>query len=316
MRSRGGLLVLAISILFLAPPPPALAGGKKTGKFYIIGMGASPDLITLRGQDAARRADVIVLESQSDREAWKEFIGKKPVLYAPHLARLFFGTDPATLTDPEQRALAERNDAQRKDLLAQIQKALDAGKTVAFLQWGDPMIYGNLYLLEMLPPEVPTEVIPGVGAFQAGSAALQRSTVFGYDTSSVILTMSDWPGRADTNEKLMAAGASMVFFTMHLDYPKLFSQLSRAYPADTPVAVVSFAGHPKNQAIVRSTVGRFLQEVDWAKLPPEMHTLFVGKFLTAGQARKDGVLYGKESIERNHGDDLPPTAGECRSKPK
>lgn len=211
---------------------------------------------------------------------------------------------------------AEKNDALRKELAAKIHKAVLEGKTVAFLQWGDPMIYGNLYLLEMLPPEIPTEVIPGVGAFQAGSAALKRSPVYGWDTNSVILTMADWPGRVDTNEKLMATGTSMVFYTMHIDYPTLLAQLGRAYPADTPVAVVSIVGDPKNQTVVRSTMGRFLQEVDWAKLPPEMHTLFVGKFLTVGQARKDGVRYGKESIERNHGDDLPEAPGECRSTAK
>jgi hypothetical protein len=30
--------------------------------------------------------------------------------------------------------------------------------------------------------------------------------------------MSDWPGRVDLNEKLMAAGSTMVFYTMNLDY--------------------------------------------------------------------------------------------------
>ncbi|NMB74056.1 MAG: hypothetical protein GYA21_02870 [Myxococcales bacterium] len=316
MANLRKMLAWVFCASMLAVAPPAAAGGKKIGKFYIVGMGSSPDLVTLRGQQVARRADLFVLESQFDRQAWKDYIGKKPVLFAPHLARLFLGIDPNTLTDPEQKTLAEKNDALRKDLVNRIHKAVTEGKTVAFLQWGDPMMYGNVYLLELLPPEVPTEVIPGVGAFQAGSAALKRSPVYGYDTSSVILTMSDWPGRSDTNDKLMATGTSMVFYTMHLDYPALFAQLQRAYPADTPVAVVSFAGDSKNQAIARSTVGKFLQEVDWAKLPPEMHTLFVGKFITAGQGRKDGVFHGKESIEKNHGDDLPPATGEYHSQPK
>ena len=52
------------------------------------------------------------------------------------------------------------------------------------------------------------------------------SPPYGWDTNGVILTMADWPGRTDTNEKLMATQSSMVFFTMHLDYPKLFEQLN------------------------------------------------------------------------------------------
>jgi precorrin-4 methylase len=83
------------------------------------------------------------------------------------------------------------------------------------------------------------------------------------DTSSVIITMSDWEGRADPNEKLMELGTTMIFYTMHLDYPKLFEQLKKHYPMDTPVAVVSYAGDRINQTVVRSTVGRFLEEANF-----------------------------------------------------
>jgi len=76
------------------------------------------------------------------------------------------------------------------------------------------------------------------------------------------------------------------------------------------VAVVSHAGDRQNEKVLRSTVGAFLKEVDWAKLPPDMHLLFVGKFLTVGQARKDGVFHGKEHILLHHSGDLPD--GECK----
>jgi hypothetical protein len=53
------------------------------------------------------------------------------------------------------------------------------------------------------------------------------------------------------------------------------------------VAVVSDAGDQNQQKVIRSTVSRFLQEVDYRSLPANRHILFVGKFLTVGQARKD-----------------------------
>ena len=84
--------------------------------------------------------------------------------------------------------------------------------------------------------------------------------------------------------------------------------MAKTYPAETPVAVVSYAGDPKKEIVLRSTVGAFLKEIDWAHLPPEMHTLFVGKFLTVGQARKDGVVHGKDFIQMQHGDDVPSNA--------
>ena len=211
----------------------------------------------------------------------------KEVWEWPHSLRQFYGADPKTLQNPSQRALAEAMQRTRRQLIERITSAVAAGKVVACLQGGDPMMFGMTLFLEMLPRNVPTEVVPGIGAFQAGSAALKMSPPYGYDTNAVILTMSDWQGRVDPNEKLMAAGSTMVFYTMNLDYPSLFAQLRRFYPSDTPVAVVCDAGDQVNQKVVRSTVARFLDEVNYRNLPVNRHILFVGKFLEVGQARKD-----------------------------
>ena len=88
----------------------------------------------------------------------------------------------------------------------------------------------------------------------------------------------------------------MVFYKMLLAFPKVFADLRRHYASDTPVAVVIDAGDRQNQRVIRSTVGGFLKEVDFRNLPPERNILLVGKFLTAGQARKDFV----PQIERGH----------------
>ena len=127
-----------------------------------------------------------------------------------------------------------QNAKHRQEAVDKIRQAVEAGKTVVAPCWGDAMVYGTLWYLEMLPKDFPSEVIPGVGAFEAGSAALKKSTTFGWDTNSVILTMGDFVGRVDTNEKLMRIGTSLVIYTMHLDYPKVFGQLKRHYPANTP----------------------------------------------------------------------------------
>jgi len=153
----------------------------------------------------------------------------------------------------------------------------------------------------MLPKDFPSEIVPGIGAFQASSAAVKMSPVFGYDTNSVIVTMDDWPGRMDTNEKLMATQTSLVIYSMNLNYPRLFEQLKRNYPASTPVAVVSFAGERDKEKVIHSTVGQFLAEVDYKQLPVDAHTILVGKFLEVGQARHDALMGAKRDIERVHG---------------
>jgi precorrin-4 methylase len=277
-------LILAFGILNAQPVTRTM------GKFYIVGMGTAPDLITLRAQRVVAQAEVVIFEEGSDGPEWAAFLKGKEIWRWPHSLRRSYGVDPKSLKDPVQRANAERMDALRRELAHKIQSAVEQGKIVACLQNGDPMMYGMTLFLEMLPPDLPSEIVPGIGSFQAASAAVKMSPPYGFDTSAVILTMGDWPGRVDTNEKLMAMGSTMVFYTMGLDYPSLFAQLKRHYPPHTPVAVVSDAGDPVSQKVIRSTVGRFLEEVDYKNLPAERHLLLVGKFLKTGQARKDFLL--------------------------
>jgi precorrin-4/cobalt-precorrin-4 C11-methyltransferase len=301
-NSRTGKRVTLLCFFwFLLLIPGMLSAAQ--GKFYIVGMGSSPDLITLRGLETIKQADVFILEDKPDLEAWKQWIGDKPVWYLGHISRVFYGVDPQTLKDPKKRAMAIRNGEARKEIIAKIREAVEQGKQVAALQWGDPMMYGTTFYLEMLPKDFPSEIIPGIGAFQASSAAVKMSPPYGWDTSSVILTMTDWPGRKDKNKELMKHRTSMVFYTMKLDYPKLFDQLKENYPKNTPVAVVLFAGDREKEKVLQSTVGRFLKEIDYQNLPHEMHMLLVGKFLTVGQARKEGTTTHHKFIQQQHGDD-------------
>jgi precorrin-4 methylase len=295
--ARLAALTALVGALAVAPRGAAAA----PGRFYIVGMGTAPDLITVRGLAAIKRADIFILEEEPERQLWQEHLGKKEVWIAPHRLRLFMGLDPQTIKDPAHRALALENAAGRKAIVEKIRRAVESGKVVAALQSGDAMMYGTLFYLETLPPGFPSEIVPGIGALQAATAAVQRSPSFGWDTNAVVLTLADWPGRADPNEKLIALGTSMVFYTMHLDYPALFARLAQHYPADTPVAVVSYAGDLARQQVIRSTVGRFLRDVHFAELPAEMHLLLVGKFLTAGQARKDGLAGSVRWIKQQHG---------------
>jgi precorrin-4 methylase len=280
--------------------------GMAAGKFYIVGMGTAPDLITVRGVEVIKSADIILLEQPSERDYWKEFIGNKEVFYCPHGSRVGLGLDPKTVDDPDIKAIVERNDKQRQDAVDRIKREVDAGKIVAALEGGDAMIYGTTFYLEMLPKDFPSEIVPGIGAFNAVTAAVQKSPVFGYDTNSVILSMDDFTGRKDINEKLMETQTSMIFYTMGMNYSRLFEQLNKHYPADTPVAVVSFAGERDKQQVVRSTVGRFLKDVNYKKLPADAHTILVGKFLEVGQARIDALLGTKKQVNREHG--ATPTA--------
>lgn len=271
-----------------------------SGKFSIVGMGTVPDLMTIRAVQCVKQADIVILEGEGDKAAWKDFIDGKEVWIFGHSSQVFYGVDPQTLKSDVAREKAIRMAKYRQEMMDKIKDAVEKGKNVASLQWGDPMMYGITFYVEMLPKDLPSEIIPGVGAYQAASAAVKMSPPYGWDTNAVILTMADWPGRADTNEKLMATQSSMIFYTMHLNYPQLFKQLRRHYPANTPVAVVSHAGDREHQKVIFSTVGRFLKEIKYQELPVEAHMLMVGKFLKVGQARKEGLVHGKDYVEGKH----------------
>ena len=260
-----------------------------TGKFYIVGMGTAPDLVTLRALEIIKKADIVLVETDQEHSLWKNFIGNKEVWTRTVGLRIMYGADPEKIKNPVLRAKAEKGIKARKQLMDRIISALRQGKVVADLQGGDPMVYGLTFMLEMLPGDVPTEIVPGIGSFQASSAAVKMSPTFGFDTSAVILTMDDWNGRVDINEKLMASGSSLVVYTMNLDYPRFFALLNKYYTADTPVAIVINAGDTETQKVIYSSAGKFLKDVDFKKLPVSRHLLLVGKFLKTGQARKDHV---------------------------
>jgi hypothetical protein len=61
---------LASSGMAVAQPTRA------TGKFYIVGMGTAPDLITVRAQRVIARADIVLTEEGSE-DGWADLVRGK-----------------------------------------------------------------------------------------------------------------------------------------------------------------------------------------------------------------------------------------------
>ena len=78
-------IVLALSIL-MACGAWAQAPEAQQGMFYVIGMGTTPDLLTLRGAAALEKCDMVLLENESDAEFWADLIEGKEVVLAYHAA--------------------------------------------------------------------------------------------------------------------------------------------------------------------------------------------------------------------------------------
>ena len=70
---------------------------------------------------------------------------------------------------------------------ARLAVHLEAGRTVVLLAEGDPLFYGSfMYMHDRLAPRFPTEVVPGVPAFTAATAAVASPLVRQTDVLTVL----------------------------------------------------------------------------------------------------------------------------------
>ena len=143
-----------------------------------IGVGpGDPQLITLKGLDALRRARVLAYPAPPEGESLARSIA------APHLPG---GQEEIAIRMPLEPArfpAAEIYD----EAAAALGLRLDAGADVAVLCEGDPFVYGSfLYLFERLARRHRVEVIPGVSSPMACAAALGLPLAARNDVLAVI----------------------------------------------------------------------------------------------------------------------------------
>ncbi len=247
-------------------------------QFYLVGVGpGDPDLLTLRAVEVIRKADVVFCSRGWSTKLAAYLDGKKT--YDGYW-RLFpyYGQDPSEL-EGEERAACEKITRKRNEFIGIVREAVKAGKTVAVLDSGDPLIYGpSAWCLEEFEDLKPV-VVPGVSSFNAANAALKRGITTSHETKSVILTASDWPGKTDTIDKLAAHHSTMVLFTMRAEFKSFIDKLLVNYPPETPVAVVKYAGYQDKEEVIEATLGTILEKVGPDRLPFE-YLIYVGDFLT------------------------------------
>src|SRR5580658_754287 len=139
---------------------------------HFIGAGpGAPDLITVRGRDLLARSPVCLFAGSL---VPRELLG-----WCPEGARII-DTAPMSLDE----------------IVAEFQRAHDAGQDVARLHSGDLSIWSAMgeQLRRLRKLGVPFDITPGVPAFAAASAALERELTLPEISQSVVLTRTN--GRA------------------------------------------------------------------------------------------------------------------------
>ena len=206
---------------------------------YFIGAGpGAADLITVRGAELLKQADVIIYAGSLVNPALLDYAKESCKIY-----------DSAKMTLEEVIAVMKEN----------------KGKEVVRLHTGDPCIYGAIReQMDILDREAMEYVsVPGVSSFIGAAAALNAEYTLPGVSQTVILTRM--AGRTPVPEKeeiskLASHGATMVVFLTSTMLAELSQRLIEGgYAPDSPAAIVYKATWP-DEKVIRCTVKSLEEE--------------------------------------------------------
>ena len=226
---------------------------------HFVGAGpGAPDLITLRGAELLKQADVCIYAGSL----------VNPVLLG--LCR-------------EDCAIYNSAEMTLEEVLAVMEQAESKGKQTVRLHTGDPCLYGAIReQMDALDSKgIPYAITPGVSSFCGAAAAAEAEYTLPGVSQTVIITRME--GRTPVPERerlasLAAHGATMVIFlSIGLIDKVQAALLQGAYKPGTPAAVVYKASWPEEK-IVRCTVGSLAESTRAAGIT-KTALIVVGDFL-------------------------------------
>ena len=168
------------------------------------------------------------------------------------------------------------------------------GKDVARVHSGDSSLYGAIgeQMRRLDALAVPFDVTPGVPAYAAAAAALERELTLPGVSQTVILTRtSTRSSPMPDGEELAALGRSGATLAIHLSIRAIGTvceELAPVYGADCPAAIVHRASWP-DQRIVTGTLGDLAQKARPLRLR-RTALILVGHVLAA-KMFEDSALY-------------------------
>ncbi len=252
---------------------------------HFIGAGpGAADLITVRGRDLLAASPVVM---------WAGSI------IAPEL--LAHARPDARVVDTAPMSLDE--------IEAEFVRAHEAGEDVARLHSGDLSVWSAMgeQIRRLRTHGIPYTVTPGVPSFAAAAAVLGQELTLPEVAQSLVLTRTS--GRASAmpeSETLAAFAATRATLAIHLSIhvlARIVAELTPAYGADCPVAVVFRATWP-DEKVIRGTLSTI--EARLAEDPIERTALIlVGRALGA-EGFRESALYDAGYQRRFRGRDSRP----------
>lgn len=210
----------------------------KVGKVYLVGAGpGEPGLVTLKGLECLKEADVIIYDRLLDERILDLASSRAEKIYVGKTA----GEHPRP--QPEINRL----------LVAKAQE----GRTVVRLKGGDPFVLGRggEEAEALADNKISFEVVPGVTSAvavpaYAGIPVTHRALA----SSLAVITGHEEPGKVDSSlnwEKLATAVDTLVFLMGMQNLPEIIARLMEyGRPPKTPVAVIAEGTKPTQKTVV------------------------------------------------------------------
>src|SRR3989338_1981091 len=227
----------------------------RPGKVILVGAGpGDPGLLTLRGREALRRAEVVIFDALVNPEilslagtAEKIFVGKKAGRHLMEQGRI-------------------------NQLLLRFARR---GKRIVRLKGGDPFIFGRggEEASFLVRHRIPFEVVPGVSA-GIGAAAYAGIPLTDRRFTSNVTFVTGHCGKGEVDwKKLSETGGTLVAFMGLKTLPQIVRALLRAgRKPRTPVAVIEQGTLPA-QRVITGTLENILEKVKKANVIPPALTV-------------------------------------------
>ena len=228
---------------------------ERQGKVYLVGAGpGDPALLTLRGAECLRRADVVLYDYLVN-----------PVLVA-HCR-----------TGAEQICLGKHGSGRiwsQEEINDQLVAHARAGRTVVRLKSGDPAIFarGAEEIERLVREGIEYEIVPGItAALAAGSYAGIPITHRGLASAVALVTGQEGSQKEDQaiDYAALAAFPGTLVFYMGVTTVRHWSAalIAAGKPPETPVAVIRHCSQPDQKTLL-TLLAELPQAVEREKLRP------------------------------------------------
>jgi uroporphyrin-III C-methyltransferase len=223
------------------------------GKVYLVGGGpGDPGLITVKGLDLVKKADIIIYDrlvsedilSQAKEGAELIYVGKRTGRHAFRQEEI-------------------------NELL--VRKAMEEpGKVIVRLKGGDPLVFGRggEEIRALLEAGIEYELVPGVtSAIAVPSLANIPLTDRRYASSFTVVTGQEDPTKPERMDYGKLTGDTIVVLMGVGNLPIIVEQLLRTRMRSTPVAIIQ-EGATKAEKVVVGNLGDIVEKAREAGVKP------------------------------------------------